>query len=315
MNVASTLLVITIVLSYCFSSTANGQSFENDVAELKQIGKVYQMAWDKSSESPDEFVAIVRMYSSDVAKMKEIVQRYQADVSSKSDRGKEVQSAAKNATIGFSTFIDHAKDFAGRFQQDYKAHLERAADNAKDAEKEKLPGLYAAAKSHLSRAEWMVTILVAFNGENAPNAKKVSAEVSSLLDDYSQKEKKLAESTKRVVRAPVEVYRGDDLEKLRDGVRKAWATNHPKDKIVKIVFDHDTWKLNRISRWNGSTKEWQHVDKSALELSVIVEKDLDNVNLFAAFVNRDNLTKSIAYGVDTKGSGFVVDELPRKDVN
>lgn len=40
-----------------------------------------------------------------------------------------------------------------------------------------------------------------------------------------------------------------------------------------------------------------------------MEKDAKTALIHAAFVNRDNATGGITFGVDTKGGSFVTDEI------
>jgi hypothetical protein len=290
------------------------ETLEQEIAELNRIGKLYNHAWEKADQFPDEFVGIVRSYGADVKQMQSIYQQYKKEIDAKSDLGKRVQSASKTATLGIGTFMDGVKDFASSFQGQYQECLQKTKDDAVQAEKEKTPGYYKAALHHLEKAEWMITILVAFNGEKDPNAIKISEEVSKIRKELTEKEAVLRAATERAPKIPTETYTKPDLESLRSQVAAEWKKAHPKDKVLKIVFDHDAWKVNRFSRWNGATTQWQHVDKTFLELSVIVEKDSTTTSSYAAFVNKDNQSNTTTIGVDTKGSGFVVDEFSKKSL-
>jgi hypothetical protein len=285
-------------------------SFAEEMMEFKRIGRTYQMAWEKAEQEPEAFVAIVREYPARAKWHKETVAKYRADIDAKSDRGKEVASAVKSSVIGIQTFMEHAGDFAKTFSTNYNMHLERARKEASEAEEKQLPGLYNAALNHLDRAEWMVTLLVAFNGDKDPNAQAYGKQVAALRNEFTTKEAALRKATARVVKVPVETYKGADLEELRKAVTAAWKTKYPKDEILRVVFDVPAWKLNRFSRWNDSMGQWDHIDKSFLPLTVIVRKDKKTALMHAAYVNRENRTNALNYGVDTKGSAFVSDEIP-----
>ena len=312
LHTLSSFLVAIVASLLCGSGFA--QTLEQELSELNRIGKLYNHAWEKADQFPDEFVAIVRSYGSDVKQMQSIYQKYQKEIEAKSDLGKRVQSASKTATLGIGTFIDGVKEFASSFQGQYQECLKKIKDDAVQAEKEKMPGYYKSALHHLEKAEWMITILVAFNGEKDPNAIKISEEVSKIRSELTEKEAVLRAATKPVPKIPTEIYTKSDLESLRSQVAAEWKKAHPKDKVLKIVFDHDAWKVNRFSRWNSATTAWQHVDKTFLELSVIVEKDSTTASSYAAFVNKDNQSNTTTIGVDTKGSGFVVDEFSKKSL-
>lgn len=296
-------------LSAASVAVAPDAAFEADMTELRTIGKTYQMAWELADQKPDDFVALVRDYKSAVTRMQTIYGKYKSDIDANNDRGKTVKSAGKNATIGFQAFMDLAGDFAKAYPERYKMRIDNAKESAKQAVEFKTPGYYRASLTQLEWAEWMVTILVAFNGDKDPTALACSKEINALKADYTAKEAAMRKATARVVKDPVEVYNGGDKEALRKGVLAAWTKAYPNDKVIKVVFDQAAWKQNRRSRWNDATSEWHHINKSFLELSVVVQKDAKTAQIFAAFVNKENASGAISYGVDTKGSHFVVDEL------
>ena len=294
------------------SSIAFGQAQAEDTKFLRDIAKKYQSAWDKASQEPDEFVAIVRNFADDTATMKSIVGKYKSEIDAKSDLGKSVQSAAKGAAVGISSFTDGAQDFAKTFQERFKELIQRAKSDAASAESEKTPGYYNSALHQLATAEWMLTILVAFNGEKDPTAIMLGEQLTKLTQEYKTSHAKLVSETQRVAKVPEERYQGSDLESLREDLASAWKKKYPKDKVLGVVFDQSEWKINRLSRWNSATKSWDHVDKSSLELTIIVEKDSNAALLHAAFLNKDNPTGKISFGIDTKGSAFVTDTIDRK---
>jgi hypothetical protein len=305
---------IICVFVSAMSGVVFGQSQAEDAKLLRDMAKKYQSAWDKASQEPDAFIAIVREHAGDVVIMKNIVGRYKSEIESKSDLGKSIQSAAKGATVGISAFTDGAQDFAKTFQERFRDLIQRAKSDAASAESEKTPGYYDSALRQLATAEWMLTILVAFNGEKDPTAIMLGEQLAKLTEEYKTSHAKLVRETQRTAKAPEERYQGTDLEVLRRDVTAAWKKKYPNDKLLAVVFDQAEWKINRLSRWNSATKSWDHVDKSALELTVIVERDSNSALLHAAFVNKDNPTGNISYGIDTKGSAFVTDTIDRRSL-
>lgn len=290
--------------------TKKEMSFEEEVAELKGFGKTYITGWDLADQQPDDFVLLVREYPKRVEWMKSTYTKYKADIEAKNDKGQQIQSAAKYAATGFKNFMANAQSFAEKFNEDYDMHLKNAKDAAADAEKTKTPGFYRVSFHQLERLEWMVTILVAFNGDKDETAVKCSKEIDGLQAEYKKKEAALIKATARVVVDPVDKYTGGDRETHRKAILSAWKKAHPTDKVLKVVFPNAAWKINRNSRWNSATSTWQHTDLSYLVASVVIQKDAKTATIYPAYVNKENRTGELIYGVDTKGSGFVNDDLP-----
>ena len=304
------LLGIWMVLA----AGAGAMTYEEELAEFKRIGNTYMTAWDKVSQDREGFLLLVRDYPAKAAWYTSTYAKYKPEVEAKSDKGKTVFSAAKTAAVGLQTFMENAGGFAANFAPAYQEQIAKAKSNAASAESERLPNYYRFALSNLDNAQWMVSVLVGFNGDQDPSARQFAKEIQSMRDDYTRREAELIKATARVVKPPVDTYTGADREALRKAIRDAWTKQYPKDQLVKVVLNLPEWKINRFSRWNDTQSQWDHIDKSFLEASVVVKKNADTAQVFAAFVNKDNRSGAITYGVDTKGSGFVVDELPLADV-
>lgn len=294
----------------CAGTTAlQSMTLDEELTEFRSIGNTYLTAWDKAESAPEAFIALVRAYPAKARWYQETYAKYRAETEAKTDLGKTVFSAAKGAKTGIDTFLGTAGGFAAAYPGRFKELIGKAKSDAAMAESEKTPGYYRAALDTLDRAEWMVTVLVAFNGEADPIAKQCATGILELRSSYEAKEAALIRATARIVKAPEEIYRGEDLETLRAGVAAAWSKAHPSDRVIAVVFDQADWKLNRFSRWHETDAKWDHIDKSYLELSVVVEKDAKTALIHAAFVNRDHATGAITFGVDTKGGSFVTDEI------
>jgi len=305
---------ILTLLAFLVSTSLQAMTLEEELAEFRSIGNTYLTAWDQSESAPEAFIALVRAYPAKARWYQETYAKYRAETEAKTDLGKTVFSAAKGAKTGIDTFLASAGEFAAAYPGRFKELIEKAKGDAALAESEKTPGYYRAALDTLDRAEWMVTVLVAFNGEADPIAKQCAKGILELRSSYESKEAALIRATARVVKAPEETYRGKDLETLRAGVAAAWKKAYPGDRVIAIVFDQAAWKLNRFSRWHETDAKWDHIDKSYLELSVVVEKEAKTALIHAAFVNRDNATGAITFGVDTKGGSFVTDEIGKDEL-
>jgi HEPN domain-containing protein len=162
--------------------------------------------------------------------MKSVVGKYKSEIDSKSDLGKSIQSAAKGATVGISSFTDGAQDFAKTFQERFKELIQRAKSDAASAESEKTPGYYNSALHQLETAEWMLTILIAFNGEKHPMAIMLGEQLTKLTEEYKTAHAKLVLETQRVANVPEERYQGSDLESLRKDVTSAGKRSTPRTR-------------------------------------------------------------------------------------
>lgn len=101
-------------------------------------------------------------------------------------------------------------------------------------------------------------------------------------------------------RAPKDAYKGSDKEKFKNMILAEWKKAHPDDHILAIRFPEGNWNVIKRKEWNDTNNAWEYINKSILELAVIVKTDEKIATIYPAYINKDNNSGSIEPGVDTK---------------
>jgi hypothetical protein len=131
--------------------------------------------------------------------------------------------------------------------------------------------------------------------EIAANMKKVGA--------------KLRDTIIGQARAPKDVYEGPDQAKWKDLVLRRWRELYPKDNIHSVRFPRKNWR--RTTKWEFDEHKgaWHRVDKSVLEVTVIVLTSGRIATLYPCYCHMDHTTREKSIGAHTKRGPYCPQEM------
>ena len=110
---------------------------------------------------------------------------------------------------------------------------------------------------------------------------------------------------------PKQYYRGSDRNKLKKMLLRAWKAQHPNDKILKVVFQHSSWKRQRYIKRDA----WGHYvkhDKGYLQVYVFVPYGKGFARGYVAVLQRNYLEKTLWVGQTKKSVYPSMDVLRSK---
>lgn len=133
-----------------------------------------------------------------------------------------------------------------------------------------------------------------------------SAEAVAFVEQATAGRAEALEAEIAARQAPADAYAGDDREALRALLAEAWRQRYPQDSVRAVRLDVPDWQRTVNWRWSSAESAYYRVDTSVLVGHVLVARDATRIDIYPAYVNRDNLTGEQGPGVDTKGGGHVV---------
>jgi hypothetical protein len=101
---------------------------------------------------------------------------------------------------------------------------------------------------------------------------------------------------------PKRYYRGSDRNKLKKMLLRTWKAKYPKDKILKVVFQHGAWKRQRYIKKDAWGRYVKH-DKGFLQVYVFVPHGKGIARGYVAVLQRNYLEKTMWVG-QTKNSVY-----------
>lgn len=108
---------------------------------------------------------------------------------------------------------------------------------------------------------------------------------------------------------PADVYEGADKAKLKDLILSAWKAEHPQDEIMGVRFTAKDWKANENAHRDDAGKVLYITDKAVLVVSVIMKTSPEIATIFPAYINKENKTRALNAGVQTKTKEYVVKQM------
>lgn len=112
-------------------------------------------------------------------------------------------------------------------------------------------------------------------------------------------------------RLPVEKYSGGDKSKLKKMVLDKWKELYPGDKVLGVRFHMANWERKKESNYNKGT--WYDYDNSVLAVLVVVKTSNELATVYPAYVNKNNQNGAMTIGAETKGSGYVQNDMLLKN--
>lgn len=300
---------LTFLLAIHSASFAQSE-LDTEIKTMLDIAKTYADAWGMNDL--DKFLVVVRERDEKLKYCSSVYQKYKDDIDKKTPTGELVKQKMGWVKSQFTLFFSQAQTFADNYKTRTQKNFELYDSRMVDAKKSNSWPLMEGAKRALDDNEQFAKILQAFNGDADPNATEVLTKVGTLKKECDALIAATKKATERKVTMPVEKYAGADKEKYRSAIKKEWQAQWPSDKILKIVFPSD-W--TRKDEWNhNGNGNYSHTDMSYLVAWVIVQIDSQKAMMYPAYVNKNNLSKAISYGVQTKGGSYVNDEIPLSKV-
>ncbi len=183
---------------------------------------------------------------------------------------------------------EQKKTLPGRIDAD----IAEAAKMAAQAVKEKKPGWFnGGVPQRMGWAEDKVTLLEALDASagKAARAKLAKAEATLRAQQDSLRADIIAAN-----QLPPDTYDGPDRDKVIARAKAAWLKVQPKAEILGARIPSSTWA--RETMWRLQNTTWYRIDRSKLQVQLLVRHDADTaviqaINLWIDHMKNDRETQ------------------------
>jgi hypothetical protein len=164
----------------------------------------------------------------------------------------------------------------------------------------------------LKEAERLIAF-AAFKGEADADYRGARQALEEAKASIASRSATFSEASAAAYRLPAERYTGADKAKLAAMVRAAWREKYPQDQILALRFPRAEWKRDRELKRNATG--WYRTDVSSLVAYVVVRKSATVATVYPAYLNKNHMQgDALSVGADTKGSGYVHEEMLIKNL-
>lgn len=238
----------------------------------------------------------------------ECLVKYKSLIDAKTGAGNSILVKHKWFAKNAGKYQQSIEAWARTAPEQFESRLQQAVSMAEKAAKDKRPAFFTGGvQQQMDDAE---KLLVVLKGSPKPLPSLAAMEVK--LKNTQARLDTLAGSLKEEiiasVKTPGDVYSGEDKAKLKAMIETAWKNAFPDETILAIRFHVENWIDDKGIRWDKGYSRWEQYDRSTLPAKVVIKSSDRIATLYMAFINRNNLKKTMNAGVQTR-KAYVVQEM------
>lgn len=286
----------------------NYPNLDADFEKLDEFAKAYSMNSflshpEKVAQLATEFPQVTTWCSERYAEYKPLIIMTGGKTSPLYKRYEKTATSVKK-------FQAAAGEFVGECEKEVPSLCAEAVQMGEKAAADKKPAFFSGGvKQKLEMATARITVCASLlpaedSRMKAMNDAMVSAKAKCDTLAGSLKTEILA-----ATRAPKDEYEGSDQAAYEKAIRAAWSNEHSGDEILAVRFHMQQFDRDTKWTWHSADSSWNKSDMSVLCVTVVVKTSDKIATMYPAYVNIDHLSNKTTYGVQTKGSAYVVEEM------
>lgn len=195
--------------------------------------------------------------------------QYSILINQQTEDGKRVAGVSRYFDEKCAAFSAAAAERKSALPAEIQADLDAANALADQAVQEKKPLFFTGGIPQ--RVEWAESKLALYAALDPPGAGTVRQKVSTAREHLRAQQALLRESIIASNELPPDRYAGGDRDVLGRLAVEAWKQVQPDAEILAIRIPSQDWKREQI--WRNQTGDWYKIDRSGVQVQLIVRHD------------------------------------------
>lgn len=279
---------------------ASYPDYQKDFDLVGDLGRRYN-DFEMVVQQPERLAQIIQEDGSALQEIQRIAKTYIALAEQKTAPGLAIEKRVNWFYAKRAAFAEKAFAYHKQLPELFEKHIAEVMKLANDGVENKKP-MYFGANSGISQqltfAEQKLTVLSAFNSEQAKPYQAKLIETRATL-------RKMAKSLESEIIAnnplPTDRYKGEDRADLIRRAVEGWQTQQKNAQVLTARIPAEAW--NRETKWQWWRDSWQKVDRSRIQIQLIIKHDnthaiIRPVNLYKNHMKGDTITASPFYSID-----------------
>jgi hypothetical protein len=263
-------------LSVALNTSINPANYPELQADLKRLGELASMYGNPmilQSDRP-QAAAVLKEVPAAQAEAERIAKIYQPLKQQQTEDGKRFEGAGNYFQSNLQTFQAAAEQQKQALPQEIRADLAEASRTADTAAADQNPLLYTGGVPQaMGNAGDKLALYAVLDPANAPALEK---ELQGTQASLQQREKSLGQLIIQQNPLPPDRYTGADREKVVAVAVDAWKGQQAEFKLLASRIPSEAW--SRETLWQYSNRAWTFVDRSTLQVQLILA-DADDASL------------------------------------
>ncbi len=245
---------------------ANYPEFNNDLKRLRELSSAYQsldyLFRDGRTQAAEVYGQL------DVAKDEcvRIARVYTRLMEQQTEQGKQIEHAGNGFLRGHEAFGVAAAEQVIALPADIRADLAEADRYATEAVQNQKPMWFTGGIPQ--RMEWAEDKLALFQVLDPAAGEILGKEVMAMKASLKERADSLKELIIRENSLPTDRYLGADRQAVIDMAVSAWKIQEQDFELLTVRIPGEKW--TRETKWTYSNGTWYFVDKSTLQVRLVV---------------------------------------------
>lgn len=275
------------------SATINPQNYPNlaaDTTRLRELASMYSNP-NVFQEDRTKAAVLVTESKSAMAEHDRIVALYADLMRQQTQEGKQLEGISRHFSESMKAFAAAAEAQKQSLPKQIDSGLQAAIKDADDAVARQNAVFFQGAVSQ--KLEFVKEELLLYAALDSVGAASAQKKFDDTRKDLDKRQESLKSQIIAGNELPPNRYEGSDREQLIKVASEAWLKIQPGDKILSARIPSQQW--NRESMWRHQTDAWYKIDRSKLQVQLLVAKDdqlatIRPIDLWKDHLNGDRVT-------------------------
>ena len=281
---------------------ANYPELKQDIKRLRELTTMFGNPQIMQTDLP-QAAAVLEQSDAANNEVKRIVKAYMRLIQQKTDEGKTISDVSNYFVKTNLKFRAAAESEKRKLPGKIRAHLAEADDISQDAVRNKKPLFFSGGiPSVMGFAKEKIELYTALDPSDAP---KLQKEYDDLQSAIGKRAKSLEALIIQQNQLPPNRYKGDDRDKIIAVAVDAWKYQQPKFTVLESCIPSEQW--TRETMWRYSNGTWYFVDRSKLQVQLVIADEKDKslaviipVNIWMNHQKGDTMIGSPLFSGDEK---------------
>lgn len=275
------------------SAAVDPNSYANLAADTERLRELTRMFANPNIlvEDPQQAAERMTQAPAALAERERLVTQYAVIVNQQTEDGKRVGDVSRYFTEKYMAFLAAADQRKAALPGEIEADLNEANSLADQAAAEQKPLFFTGGIPQ--RMEWAETKLVLYKALDPQGAGAMEQKIAATRQNLKARQDALRDAIIASNEMPADTYAGDDRDSLVKIATNALKEQQPDADVLAARIPSQAWKREQL--WRNQTGDWYKIDRSRLQVQLIVKHDdklavIQPINMWMDHLSSDQIT-------------------------
>ncbi|HRX85514.1 MAG TPA: hypothetical protein P5572_10890 [Phycisphaerae bacterium] len=256
-----------------------------DTKRLSELASMYARPEVLVQDRP-QAITLVNEAQAAAAERERLTKAYALLIHQQTEEGKRIAGLSNGFANNMSAFAAAAQQEQAKLPDQIRADLAEVRAIMKAAVEEKKPLYFTGGiPQHLEFADDKLALYAALDPEGA---KALADEVAKTRKDVKTAQDALRKDIIAANELPADNYTGADRDAVSALAVKTWKERDPNAEVLAVRIPAEVWK--RETLWRFSSDRMYKVDRSKLQVQVVVKHDAELAVIQPINLSKDHLS-------------------------